>query len=88
MNAPVEVAFATIGGRARSMMSEAHVPHERKGELMADACLCATLLDGLILTTIEGITKTRFEHMFDKNPPFINCLRTWGEAGVVTLNKS
>jgi hypothetical protein len=45
----------------------------------------ATKVDGLAAVTIDRITKTQYEHWSGTNPAFLNHLRTWGEAGVVTL---
>jgi hypothetical protein len=36
----------------------------------------ATKVDGLAAVTIDGITKTRYEHWFGSNPAFANHLRT------------
>ena len=50
-----------------------------------EAFNCATQLDGLVLVTINGVTKTRYEHWVGKNPTFAKYLRTWGEAGTVKV---
>jgi len=46
-----------------------------------EAVLVATKLDGLIVTTKNGVTKIRNEHFGMETPRFAKCLRTWGEAG-------
>jgi hypothetical protein len=46
-NAPVEVGFATIGGRARAMMAAGKCAIEFKHFLFPEAIMAATLLDGL-----------------------------------------
>ena len=45
----------------------------------------ATLLDGLVVTTIEGIKRTRVEHWGGSLPRWVSYLRTLGEARVVKL---
>ena len=36
-----------------------------------------------MVVTVNGVTKTRFEHWYGSLPSFIRHLRTWGEAGIV-----
>jgi hypothetical protein len=45
-------------------------------------------LDGLILTIVNGVTKTRFEQWENCLPRFVQCLRKWREVGVVKLRSS
>jgi hypothetical protein len=80
-----EIGFATLAGRARAMLQEADIPNELRNTLMSEAVTTATHLNGLIPQDIDGVGKTRFEHQFGKNPPFARALRTWGEAGTVTI---
>jgi hypothetical protein len=87
-NSPAEVGFSTIGGRARSMLQDANVPEALRKLLMVAAVKTATLLDGLIPVAIDGEVKTRYEHQFGSFPPFAQALRTFGEAGTVTIIKS
>jgi hypothetical protein len=85
-NALAELGFATLANRGRAMMSAANVPETIRYKVYSEAFRTATLLDGLMPVEINGITKTRYEHWSDKgNPAFTKCLRTWGEAGTVTL---
>jgi hypothetical protein len=84
-NAPVEVGFATIGGRARAMMAAANVPVEYKHLLFPEAIMAATLLDGLIPVEFNGVMASRFVHIMGINPSFVKYIQTWGEAGTVTL---
>ena len=42
-----------------------------------------TALDNLIPVTLNGETKTRYEHSGRDNPKFVKRLRTFGEAGIV-----
>jgi hypothetical protein len=68
------------------MMSAANVPKTIRYKVYAEAIKTATLLDGLMLMEINGVTKMRYEHWTDKgNPIFAKHLHMWGEAGTVTL---
>jgi hypothetical protein len=53
--------------------------------LMPEAVKTATFLDGLIPININGAVKSKFVHRFGFDPPFAKALRTWGEAGTVTI---
>jgi hypothetical protein len=82
----VEVGFATLGGRARAMMSHANIPKHLKHLLLPDAVLTATLLDNLIPIEINGKLATKYVHHAGKDDAaFVHNLRTWGEAGTVTI---
>jgi hypothetical protein len=70
------------------MMSHANVPKHLKHILFPDATLTATLLDNLIPIEINGKLATKYVHHVgwdDANPKFIHHLRTFGEAGTVTI---
>jgi hypothetical protein len=82
-----EVGLATIAARGRAMMSAAKVPKELR-IFWREVFQTSTYLDGLILTTVNGVTKTRFEHSENCLPRFVQCSRKWGEAGVVKLRSS
>jgi Ser-tRNA(Ala) deacylase AlaX len=77
-----ELAFATIINKAQAMAS-ADIPVEVRYKLWKEAIQMATDLDQLILRTIEGSTKTRYEHAYKSNPKSATHLQTWGEAGTV-----
>lgn len=81
----VEVGFATLYGRGRSMMIAANIPKEWKPVVAQKAFETATKLDGLIPVTIDGVTKPGIEHWCGKMPLYANHLRKWGEAGVVKI---
>jgi hypothetical protein len=57
-----EVGLGTIVERGRAIMSAAKVPKELCQIFWQEAFQTSTYLDGLILTTVNGVTKTRFEH--------------------------
>ena len=48
-----------------------------------EACKCVALLDGLIITEINGKVTTRHEHWGSEMPKFVKHLKAWGEAGAV-----
>ena len=56
-----------------------------KSKFYKDAYITLLLLDRLVLITKNGLKKTRFEQWNDKVPKFSYHLRTWGEAGMVTV---
>jgi hypothetical protein len=86
-NLPVEVGFATIGGRARRlMMTAANVPVDFKHLLFPEAIMMmATLLDGIIPVKHNGVMASRFIHIMGSDPSFVKYIQTWGEAGTVTI---
>ena len=67
------------------MMHRANVPLADRYKLFKEAFKTATLLDGLVVITIDGKEATRYEHWCGKNPDFTAHLRVWGEAGTVTI---
>jgi Reverse transcriptase (RNA-dependent DNA polymerase)/Zinc knuckle len=87
-NSIAETAFYTIACRGRAMLHQANIPEDRRVYFWNKCFETATKVDGLAAVTIDGITKTRYEHWFGSNPAFANHLRTWGEAGVVTLTSN
>jgi hypothetical protein len=83
-----QFGLATIAGRGRAMMSAAKVPKDLCQIFWLEAFQTSTYLDGLILTTVNGVTKTRFEYWENSLPRFVPCLRKWREAEVVKLQSS
>lgn len=80
-----EVGFVTIWGWVRAMMVNANIPEDQQYLVYRKAISHASLLDGLMVITINGVTATRFVHLFGSNPRFINNMRVWGEAGVIEV---
>jgi hypothetical protein len=80
-NSPVEVGFATLGGRARAMMSHANIPKHLKHLLLPDAVLTATMLDNLIPIEINGKMPGRTMQTHLLSTIFV----LGGEAGTVTI---
>jgi hypothetical protein len=60
---------------------------EHRYKLFWEVFKTATLLDGLVVTTIDGKKQSRFEHYYGKLPKFAKTLQVWGEAGVVKTKK-
>jgi hypothetical protein len=81
-NSKVEVGFAVIANRGRSLMVAANVSAIIRRVIWNEAFDTATLLDGLMVVTVNGVTKTRYEHFYGALPTFVQYLHTWGEAGV------
>ncbi len=84
-NSVAETAISVINDRALSMMHAANVPDEKRKYYFNQARDTAAFLDGLAVVELNGKMATRFEHAFGSNPLAVNHLRTWGEAGTVTL---
>ena len=53
--------------------------------LFCEAFHCITKIDNLIITIINGKMAVRYKHFGEQLPNFVNSMRTWGKAGVVTL---
>jgi hypothetical protein len=58
-----EIAFATLSNRGHAMMYCVNIPDKVKPKVCRDAFQTATKLDGLILITLDGETKTRYENL-------------------------
>jgi hypothetical protein len=86
-NSLAEVAFLTIANKGHTMMHQANLPLVERYKLCKEAFKTATLLDGLTAITMNNVTKTGVEHWGGKVPKFAYHLRTWEEAGTVTLRK-
>eukprot|EP01082_Thalassiosira_pseudonana_P000277 g29.t1 g29 contig1:64548-67487(+) len=86
-NSDAETSFPYLAGCSRAMMGAAYIPGGVRGKVVIEALQCATMLDGLVAVTVNGVTATRDEHVFKSNPKWANHLRTWGEAGVVKEGK-
>ncbi|KAL7560674.1 hypothetical protein ACA910_001356 [Epithemia clementina (nom. ined.)] len=73
-NSLAEVGFATLTNRGRALMHRADLSMAMRYKLAQEAFTCATMLDGLIPVTIDGVTKTRYEHFSGENPEFAKHL--------------
>ena len=61
-NSYVEVGFATIMKRGNAMMIAANLPVEKRYVFFREAMQTTTLLDGLVVAIIEGISLKRVEY--------------------------
>jgi hypothetical protein len=80
-----ELGFASLANKGRAMMAAANIPMQIRYKIYREALKTATVLDGLMVVEIDGMTASRYKHFFGENPKFSNFLRTWGEAGTVTI---
>ncbi len=67
-NSLAELSFPYIAGKARAMMSAAHVPDAIQGKVSVKAIKCAVQLDGLRVVSVNGAAKTRDKHVYGRNP--------------------
>ena len=84
-NSLAEVGFATLANHRWAMMHRANLPMMDRYHLAHEAFQCATHLDGL---TVDGVTKTCYEHFVRQNPMFAKHLQMWGKAGTVKIKTS
>ena len=82
-NCLAEVAFQTILCRGRAMMAHANMPMDIRYRVFRECMITATLLDGLTVIELGGITATRYVHWCGANPRWSKHLRVFGEAGTV-----
>jgi hypothetical protein len=78
-----KLGFTILDNKARACTVAANVPMTIQYKLFPKAFEYATDTDGLQVTTINGLTLTRYEHFCGKNPKFAQHLHTWGKAGTV-----
>ena len=81
----VEVGFAIVANKGRALMHHANIPIELRYKLFREALMTATLLDGLAVITLNEVKAPRFMHYYGHMPKWVKHLRTWGEAGTVTI---
>ena len=86
-NSLAETSIATIHAKARAAMIAAKVPMEIRCIVGKECINCITQLDALQMIEINGEKKSRHEHWNGKLPAYAKALRTWGEAGTVTLKQ-
>ena len=80
-NCLAEVAFQTILCQGRAMMAHANMPMDIRYRVFQECMITATLLDGLTVIELGGITATRYVHWCGSNPQWSKHLRVFGEAG-------
>ncbi len=69
------------------MMNTAQLSEKDRFKLWAEVVKTATFLNNLVPVTINGVTKTRWEHMGHSLPSWTKNLWTFGEAGTVKEGK-
>lgn len=82
-----ELAFPYLINRSKAQMSACFTPIEYRGMVCVESIKLSYQLDGLRLVTINGVRKTRDEHVFGVLPKWAKNMRTFGEAGVVKDQK-
>ena len=70
------------------MLHWANIPDHLRHIVAPMVIRTAARLDLLILITINGQTKTRYEHFYSEFSQFSKGLRTFGEAGTVIIKTS
>jgi hypothetical protein len=86
-NLKAEMAFTVIAAQARSMLISAQIPVGERFKLWPEVTVTATILNNLVLVTVNGEIKTRWEHTGHKIPLWVKCLWTFGKAGTVKEGK-
>lgn len=70
------------------MMADVSVPYLMRYKIIQEALITATKLDDLVVTMVNGATKTRYEHFGLELLRFVKYMRTWREAGVVKVKSN
>jgi hypothetical protein len=86
-NLNAEMAFPVIAAQARSMLISAQIPDGERFKLWPEVTVTATFLNNLVPVTVNGETKTRWEHTGHKILLWVKVLLTFGEAGTVKEGK-
>jgi hypothetical protein len=89
-NTPQQNHLAEIGiymmcCRGRALMSRANSPKKYRYRMFWLATETACVLDWLTVVTINGVMAMKIKHFSNSIPAFVKHLRTFGEAGVVTI---
>jgi hypothetical protein len=67
-NSKAEKAFRVFAAQARTMLISAQIPDGERFKLWPEVMVTATFLNNLVLVTVNGETKTRWEHVGHKIP--------------------
>ncbi len=86
-NSKAGTAFTVITAQARNMLIAAQIPDGERFKLWQEATLTATFLNNLVPVTINGETKTRWEHAGHKIPIRVKSFWTFSKAGTVIEGK-
>jgi hypothetical protein len=80
-----ELGLSDVSSKGWAVMIAAHVPLKERYLLYHKAFKYVTDTDGLRVIERNGKLRTRYDHFGIQNPPFATFLRTWDEAGTVTV---
>ena len=80
-NGKIERKFATLFGRARSMLNQAKLSRSKRNELWAEAANTATMLDNI---TVSSNEESSYQKFYMKDPKWMRNLKCFGEIGIVT----
>jgi hypothetical protein len=69
------------------MLISAQIPDGGRFKLWPEVTVTATFLNNLVPVTVNGETKTKWEHAGHKITLWVKCLRTFGNAGTVKEGK-
>jgi hypothetical protein len=86
-NSLAETGFPALMARSRAMMWAANIPLKVRYKVIKECLVTAGYMDALIMVELNGLSKSRIEHWLGRLPPWVNNLRTFGEAGVVKIKK-
>ena len=76
-NSPAEEGPTYICNKARAMMGADYISSEVRGRVGVEAIKNVTQLNRLVLTTLNGVTKSRDEHIYGVNPNWVKNMRRW-----------
>jgi hypothetical protein len=76
-----KLVFAILANRCRAMLHKAYIPKLVRYKLWRECFKTSTLLDGLMVVSVNDSFVTRYKHWCNDLPHFHKYLRTWGEAG-------
>jgi hypothetical protein len=80
-----ELGFASLTNKGGALMHQSNIPLVMHYKVFCEAFNLATLLDGLLTTSIDGQVVTQYMHFHGSNPRFAKYLHTLGEAGMVKI---
>ena len=81
MNGKIERKFATLYGKARSMLNAARLPHNLRVGLWAQCAKIASQLENIIVSKEDELSPA--EKMYGENPRWSKQLRTFGEVAIL-----
>ena len=87
-NTGVETPIQVCHARARSLQASVNVQKQYKNVTYPMAYMLLLQLQGLEVIKIDGVLKTRIEHLTGKLPPFTKYrLHVYGEAAVIKIKE-